>query len=73
MHFIEFYNSISDTFIKRNIRKKIITECEIQPSTFYSWINKRKFPLPARQKISEIIGKPEKELFPDEFESTLFS
>lgn len=64
MDFITYYQNISNKKEKQNLRNKVIERCKIQHSTFYAWIFRNKIPLLAQEKISEILGKDQLELFP---------
>ena len=71
MDFITFYNSITDRYIKRELRKSICEACNAEPSTFYSWKNRNNYPLPVRIKISELLKKSQLELFPENENETI--
>jgi hypothetical protein len=64
MTFYEIYQNLTDKEDKRELRNKVVSVCEIQPSTWYSWLQRKKIPKKARIKISEILNVPESELFP---------
>ena len=66
MDFYAHYFSISDNFLKREFRNKIIEECKIQHSTYYSWLSRKKVPALAQQVISDLLQIPQLELFPEE-------
>lgn len=66
MTFLEIYQNLTDREEKQDLRNKIVSACEIQQSTFYSWLRREKLPRRARNKISEILNVPESELFPKE-------
>lgn len=55
---------------KKNLIKRISDETMTSTSTVYRWISGEIVPPPIKQRIiSEIIGLPESELFPEKFES----
>lgn len=66
MTFYEYYYSFTDNIKKRNFRKQVINACKIEPTTFYSWLARKIIPPLAQEKISEIIGLNQKDLFPEE-------
>lgn len=66
MDFKLFYQNLPDKLEKRKIRNNIISTCRIQHSTFYSWLYRQKIPALAQEKISEILGKPIEDLFPED-------
>jgi hypothetical protein len=65
MDFRTYYQSISDKMERRKIREKIINSTKIQMPTFYLWLRSNRVPHLAQEKISQIIGMPQSELFPD--------
>ena len=65
MNFYTHYNSITTKVEKRKLRNKIINECEIQHSTFYSWLSRKKIPALAQKVICEIMNIPQSKLFPE--------
>ena len=65
MDFFTHYRKIKDRKQKRNLRKKIIESCMIEPSTFYSWIYRKSVTPLSRVKIAEIMQKKVSELFPE--------
>ena len=66
MTFYEHCQSLKEQEDKREFRNKVVMVCEIQQSTWYSWLKRKKIPKKARLKISEILNVPESELFPKE-------
>lgn len=65
MKFKEYYNRLPDSAAKKRFREKVIEDCRIVYPTFYSWLQRNQVPPLAREKIAEIAGKPENELFPE--------
>ena len=63
--FITMYRGIEDRHNKRTLRKKIISACNVEAATFYSWIHRKRIPLPAREAICKILEKPHSILFPE--------
>jgi len=65
MDFYDYYKSLTDLQRKRILRKTIIERCKIEPTTFYSWMQRRKTPKLAQTVIAEILQTPVTELFPE--------
>jgi len=65
MNFYDYYKTLSTDAEKRAFRKQIIALCQIEPSTFYAWLNRRNVPKLAQKVIAETLGKSQKELFPN--------
>ncbi len=63
--FFDYYKGISDVEEKRRLRKQVIENCEIEPTTFYSWLYRKKVPRLAQKVIAQILNKPQTELFPE--------
>jgi hypothetical protein len=66
MTFLEIQHTLNDREDKQEFRNKIVSACEIQQSTYYSWLRRGKIPRKAQKKISELLNVPETELFPKE-------
>jgi hypothetical protein len=65
MDFYDYYKSLTDLQRKRILRKTIIEQCRIEPTSFYSWLQRRKVPKLPQTIIAEILQKPLSELFPE--------
>ena len=65
MNFYTHYNNIATKAEKRKLRNEIIQECEIQHSTFYSWLSRKKIPALAQKVICKMMNIPQSELFPE--------
>jgi len=70
MKFSEYYKSIANKKEKQALRDNIISKTGIQYSSFYSWLQRGKMPLTAKKIISDLVGKPINELFPESIEIT---
>ncbi|MFN8255452.1 MAG: hypothetical protein U0W24_07170 [Bacteroidales bacterium] len=65
MNFIDFYQSLKDGKERKTLRNKIIDATYISYPTFFGWIRRKKIPLLAQEKISQILDIPKSELFPE--------
>lgn len=64
----DYFDQIEDR--KKNLINRISDETMTSTSTVYRWISGEIVPPPIKQRIiSEIIGLPESELFPEKTES----
>jgi len=70
MNFFEYYRNISGLQNKRNFRKKIMEKAQIEHSTFYTWLQRKKIPALEQSVISELLNIPVTELFPKPTEET---
>jgi len=66
MNFFEYYKSIEDVKLKRRLRKSIIEVCEIEPATFYTWLNREIIPTLKQKIISAVLGMSQDSLFPQQ-------
>ena len=64
-NFFDYYNSLPDDERNR-MRKRLITACMIEPSTWYGWIQKRAIPKPSQKLIAIELGQDMESLFPTE-------
>jgi hypothetical protein len=65
MNFIEYYQSLSSGKERKTLRTAIIEATFISYPTFFGWKRRKKFPLLAQEKISQLLGMNQKELFPE--------
>lgn len=64
--FFSHYNSLRTRTDQKELRFRIIKECKIKKNTFYQWLSRGDVPDEKnRLIISEIIGLPVGELFPE--------
>jgi len=64
MTFYEYYRQIEGVAQKRAFRKQIVLATEIEPGTFYTWLQRKTVPKVAQSIISKIMNKAKEELFP---------
>lgn len=64
-NFFEYYESLTPEE-KQVIRKRLTKACMIEPSTWYSWMQKRAIPKPSQKLIAIELGKCTECLFPTE-------
>jgi hypothetical protein len=57
MEIIEIYQGITDKKLKQSIRNEIVKVCEIQQTTFYSWINRKIIPKWHIARIVDVLSK----------------
>ncbi len=50
---------------KRELRKRLVKACMIEPPTWYSWMKKRAIPKPSQKLIAIELGQDMNELFPN--------
>lgn len=64
MDFFQNYQSIDEREERQQLRNKILIACEVQFTTFYSWLKRKKIPLKHQPKISKVLNIPVEILFP---------
>lgn len=64
--FIEFYKSLKTRKAQKIMRERVIEACEIENSTFYSWLQRGDVPVGKnRERICEVYGVPMEIFFPE--------
>jgi len=63
MLFSEYYQNLIDKRQKQDLRNQITDLCKIQQSTFYSWLQRNKFPQYAQNIIAGVLNKDAYDLF----------
>lgn len=66
MTFKAHYQAIKGIKNKRHFRQRIIEACKIQPASFYTWLRRNTVPALEQSIISELLGIPQNELFPNQ-------
>ena len=64
MEFLEYYESLQKEE-RQLTRKRLTKACIIEPSTWYSWIQKKAIPKPSQKLIALELGQDMNELFPN--------
>ena len=64
--FLEYYQGLPTRTDQKELRHRVIRECKIKNSTFYSWLQRGNVPDEKNQKIiAELLDQPVEILFPE--------
>lgn len=62
--FFQHYKNLPDRVSKRKFRYEIVRSCEIEPTTFYGWLHRKRVPRLAQKVIANLMQQPQAILFP---------
>lgn len=63
--FFEHYRKLENNLTRRKFRKGIIEICEVEQSTFYGWLHRKRVPKLAQKAIASYMEVDRVLLFPE--------